>query len=174
MPEVTFVGKTATCRTTLNTQDGNPPADVYGGSAMMGWDGLNFVDITDQVNWSAPVQTVNFTWEMAATTVYAHMFVFLVNSCGEGDNVPHQTAYYEYTEGVADITATDITVTPSTCEAPCDIAVSITWENVGSMQGTFVPKFSIKIILQPGGSYTMTQTLFNMPAGNYVICPSPN
>ena len=78
-PEVTFDGTTATCRVTLNTQDGNAPKDVYGGSAMMAWDGAVFVDLTNQIDWTAPVQTVTLTWEMVSTTVYAHAFVFLVN-----------------------------------------------------------------------------------------------
>lgn len=182
-PEVTYVGSTATCRATLNTNDGNPPKDSYGGTAAMGYDGSNFVDITDQIDLSLAVQTINFTWEMDVPTVYMHMFVCLANSCSEGDIPGIQTQYYTWEEGAADITATDITATPSACEAPCDISVSITWQNIGNVAETFIPKYTIngvesahttQVTLHPSGSYVMTETLFNMPAGTHVICPVPN
>jgi hypothetical protein len=94
-PEVTFDGKTATCRVTLDTQDGNAPKDVYGGSAVMGYNGDEWVWLLDQIDWTDPVQTVDLTWEMTAVTDYVSVFVILENSCGKGSGTI-QTADYTY------------------------------------------------------------------------------
>jgi hypothetical protein len=183
MPEITFDGSTAYCRVSMDTMDGNPPKDVYGGSFVTAYNGIDFDLLHNQINWSLPSQTVTLQWEMKAPTPYAQVVTEIVNSCG-GTSGPIQTAHYEYPEGAADITAVDITVGPTTCDAPCDLYVSIAWKNNGEVPGTFTPGYTVNdtlyeeppsVTLQPGEMHIMSNSiLYDMPAGTYVICPSPN
>lgn len=84
---------------------------------------------------------------------------------------------------VADIVATNITVTPPTCEAPCSVSISITWENVGTATGSFYPGYDIDgapvtessaVTLGPGNTLSRVYTETLPDAGSYVICPVPN
>jgi hypothetical protein len=88
-----------------------------------------------------------------------------------------------YVPGVADIVATEIVVTPSTCEAPCSISIGITWQNVGTETGSFYPGYdmngvpvseSSEIILSQGATLQRVYTDTLPDAGSYVICPLPN
>ena len=89
----------------------------------------------------------------------------------------------------ANITATDIMVTPSIpcIEGTCRIDVSVTWQNTGGTAGPFVPNIaidgtSISPALYPsenlpaGASITYPFTLYDLTkAGSpHSICPVPN
>jgi hypothetical protein len=85
--------------------------------------------------------------------------------------------------GVADIVATEIVVTPSTCEAPCGISIGITWRNVGGAAGSFYPGYDLngvpvsessEVILSQGATLQRVYTDTLPDAGSYVICPLPN
>jgi hypothetical protein len=182
MPEITFDGTTAHCLVAIDAGAGETlniqlsTVDAYNGSD---WE----PDMWRQIDFDVQTQTVDLTWEMIESTDFTKCSIYAANHCGESTGWV-ETAYYVYPVGVADITAVDLTVQPSTCEAPCTILVSITWENQGAMVGTFVPGYTVgdtlyeesaSVTLQPGEMHTMSNSiLHDMPAGIYVICPSPN
>lgn len=81
-----------------------------------------------------------------------------------------------------DIVATVITPSVTTCIAPCDITVDITWTNNGQTAGTFTPTMTVNgtptaltpETLDPGQSITRTFPLTGLTAGTYSICADPN
>jgi hypothetical protein len=84
----------------------------------------------------------------------------------------------------ANIVATDMTMSKNDCEEPCDVTVTITWQNIGSKPGTITPGIIVNDVTTNGTPITLakdetvTQTfnLTNLPeiAGDYTICPYPN
>ena len=77
---------------------------------------------------------------------------------------------------------TSFTVTPLSCEEPCDVDISITWTNTGNATGTKTLYYSVNgtkhllgtETLGPGASVTYTATETGLSAGSYTICPDPN
>lgn len=85
------------------------------------------------------------------------------------------------------ITATNMILTPSKSpciEGDCTVNVSVTWQNQGNGDGSFVPSLVVNgtpitaqypsEVLSAGTSVTHTFPLTNMIKGQYSICPSPN
>jgi hypothetical protein len=85
------------------------------------------------------------------------------------------------------ITATNMTVTlsESPCiEGTCTINVSVTWQNQGEVDGSFVPSLTVdgtpitapypSEVLATGANVTHTFSLTNITKGQYSICPYPN
>lgn len=81
------------------------------------------------------------------------------------------------------ITATSITPSVTTCQAPCTLTVSVTWTNQGDTAGTFAPNLSIDDTpgtafasesLNPGATITHTFNISNIGQGSHTICPIPN
>ena len=179
-PEISFSGTTATCRVTINTNDGSGPdhlqTNLYGYS-----DDNTVVNLNDQINMSLASQTVDLVWEMIAPTTSCHCAIEVQNRCGTPTGWV-MTADYEYVEDIVNIVATNLDVTPATCEAPCDIGISITWTNNGTVAGIFTPGFTVNgspyvyadITLGAGQSVTENYAFTASLAGTYIICPSPN
>ena len=77
---------------------------------------------------------------------------------------------------------TNFTVTPSSCNEPCDVVITITWTNTGRGTGTKTLYYTINgtkhllgtETLGPNASVTYTATETGLSFGNYVICPDPN
>jgi len=77
---------------------------------------------------------------------------------------------------------TNFTVTPLSCEEPCDVDISITWTNTGSGTGTKTLYYTVSGVkhllgtetLEPGASVIYAATESGLSAGSYVICPDPN
>ena len=114
-----------------------------------------------------------------------------------------KTGYADYTETIvitegftlyrsyalislSNITATDITLghtTPCT-EGTCIVTVDVTWTNMGTGSGDFVPNIKIDNIVQapvytsqslgPGASVPKSFTVVGLPIGAHTICPDPN
>lgn len=83
----------------------------------------------------------------------------------------------------ANITATNITLTQSECVEPCDTNVTITWENIGGVPGSFEPAVVVNgartglgssINLSPTETHVEVFSLTELIAGTYTICPDPN
>ena len=83
----------------------------------------------------------------------------------------------------ANIVATNIIVTPTICEVPCKAQISVTWENKGNLNGTFLPGYTINgtlysektyITLRPGQVHTLGEEVTISSKGTYKICPYPN
>lgn len=82
----------------------------------------------------------------------------------------------------ANIAATAITPSITTCTAPCNMTVDITWTNNGGTSGTFIPTITVNgtVIalseesLDPSLSITKTFPLTGLIAGTYNICSLPN
>ena len=97
---------------------------------------------------------------------------FVINNMCPGCHVEEQP----------NIVATNITVTPSSCEEPCNISISITWKNTGMVAGTFTPGYTINgtlyqdtpVTLGMAQTFAMLYAVYDLPSGNYVICPDPN
>lgn len=81
----------------------------------------------------------------------------------------------------ADITTTEITLTPSTCTETCDISIDVTYMNSGQTAGEFTPEITVDGFsfsmdpetLAPGVSVVKTFTLANNIIGIYTICAVP-
>ena len=77
---------------------------------------------------------------------------------------------------------TNFTVTPLSCEEPCDVNIAITWTNTGSGTGTKSLYYTVNgtkhllgtETLVPNASVTYAATETGLSVGNYVICPDPN
>ena len=92
------------------------------------------------------------------------------------------------TPAQANIAAIDITVTPDDpcVEGICIVNVSVTWQNTGDIEGSFVPNISINGIpitpiyqseqLGAGSTTTHTFTVSGLTKVDspYSICPDPN
>ena len=88
----------------------------------------------------------------------------------------------------ANITATNITATPNIpcAEGTCIVNVSVTWQNIGDIAGSFVPNISIDGIpitliyssesVNAGSTTTHTFVVSGLTkAGSpHTICPIPN
>lgn len=83
---------------------------------------------------------------------------------------------------VANIEVVNFTVTPQTCQTPCNTVVSITWENTGNAEATFTPGYTVNdtlygtspLTLLPGQQGVLQQTIYGLTTGSYEICPVPN
>ena len=93
-PEISFDSTTATCRIYVDAGTGETP--VTTGTSILAYDGNNWVQVADQLNFSLQEQTVDLTWEMTAETDWCMVTGAVVNSCGASDN--KNTLYYKYTE----------------------------------------------------------------------------
>jgi len=105
------------------------------------------------------------------------------NDCGNWSNVKTVEFYGTIPPLPANITATFMSATPSTCVSPCGVSVSVTWTNTGGTSGTFPPTIKVNTVeitlpdvtLAIGASITR---LFTVPPitvpGTYTICPVPN
>ena len=77
---------------------------------------------------------------------------------------------------------TNFTVTPLSCEEPCDVNISITWTNTGNDTGTKTLYYTVNGVkhllgtetLAPNASVTYAATKTGLSAGSYTICPDPN
>jgi len=86
----------------------------------------------------------------------------------------------EPTEAIFEVT--DFSIIPQTCESPCNVAISITWTNNGSVAGSKEVGFTIDgtsypdkmVTLVPGESYTSVKSSPVLSAGTYTVCPYPN
>lgn len=83
------------------------------------------------------------------------------------------------------ITATSIVPDKTTCTAPCDVSVDVTWTNSGDIEGTFTPSLMIDGTpitpapyppenLAPGASITHIFAVSGLTAGSHQICADPN
>jgi C1A family cysteine protease/PKD repeat protein len=83
---------------------------------------------------------------------------------------------------VANIEVVSFTVTPQTCQSPCDTVVMITWKNVGTAPVTFTPGYTIDGVLYSSSPITLIpiqqgllrETIHGLTVGSYEICPVPN
>ena len=81
----------------------------------------------------------------------------------------------------ADIVTTEITLTPSTCNEPCNSNVDVTYMNSGQTAGDFTPEITVNGVsvtlgvetLDPGISIVKTFALTDKMAGTYTICAVP-
>lgn len=81
----------------------------------------------------------------------------------------------------ANITTTEMTLTPSTCAEPCNTSIDVTYMNSGQTAGDFTPEItvdgtSIQLApetLGPGISVVKTFALADKPIGTYTICAVP-
>lgn len=82
----------------------------------------------------------------------------------------------------ANIIATNIVPNKTTCTAPCDLTVDITWTNNGQTVGTFIPKITVNGTttaltsesLNFGQYVTKRFIIPGLAAGTYYICSDPN
>ena len=85
----------------------------------------------------------------------------------------------------ANITATSLTVTPTSGVAPLTITATVEWTNQGGTGGTFTPNITVNgtpltpaqfpsETLAPGTTTTHTFAVTNLPAGDQIVCPLPN
>lgn len=80
------------------------------------------------------------------------------------------------------ITATDIILSTTDCDEPCNATTTVTWKNVGSGPGKFRPGIRIngerirleEITLNKNQTVTKTFNLNGLMEGTYIICPDPN
>ncbi len=81
----------------------------------------------------------------------------------------------------ADITTTNMVLTPSTCIEPCDTLVEVTYINSGQTAGTFTPEITVDGVpvqlspdtLGPGIEVTKSFGLTGKTIGTYTICAVP-
>lgn len=81
-----------------------------------------------------------------------------------------------------DIAATDMTVDPTYCSEPCNVTVTVTWQNISNKTQTFRPTILIngtrirkeEITLAKNETTTQTFNLTDLIEGTYEICPHPN
>ena len=81
----------------------------------------------------------------------------------------------------ADIVTTEITLTPSTCNEPCNSNVDVTYMNSEQTAGDFTPEITVNGVsvtlgvetLDPGISIVKTFALTDKMAGTYTICAVP-
>ena len=92
-PEISFDGTTATCRIYVDAGAGETP--VMGGTSIIAYNGKEWVQVADQLNFSLRIQTVDLTWEMVAGTDWCMVGGTIVNSCGSSSS--KNTSHYSYT-----------------------------------------------------------------------------
>jgi hypothetical protein len=81
----------------------------------------------------------------------------------------------------ANIITTNITVTPSTCNEPCNSSVDVTYMNAGQTAGDFTPEITVNdesvtldvTTLEPGIEVVKNFQLTDKMAGTYTICAVP-
>lgn len=123
------------------------------------------------------------TTQTTAVHTYTTVGTFTVthkatNSCGTNSC----TSTIDITATPANIVATAITPSVTTCTAPCNMTVDITWKNNGGMSGTFTPTITVngtptaipQASLGPNLSITKTFSLTGLMTGTYSICSEPN
>lgn len=80
------------------------------------------------------------------------------------------------------ITATNMTMTQTSCVEPCNSDVTITWKNNGGT-GSFEPAIVVNgtrtglgstIVLNKNQTTTQTFSLTNLIENTYTVCPDPN
>lgn len=104
-----------------------------------------------------------------------------VNNCGEPDRLnPSCNSPLP-----ANIIATTIIPSQTTCIEPCDTTVDVTWANTGETAGSFIPSIKIDDIpispeqysseeLLPENIITRTFTITGLTEGNHTICATPS
>lgn len=99
------------------------------------------------------------------------------------ETVPISTlATYIQTANGEPITATNMTISPTDCDEPCNAIVTVTWMNSGQGSGKFKPAIKVngikneleEITLRRNQTITKTFNLTNLMEGTYTICPFPN
>ncbi len=83
---------------------------------------------------------------------------------------------------IANITAIDIVISPGPYIQPSTTTATITWQNTGTIQGSFEPAITVDgtrtglgtILLDPGSIYIDTFTISSLMKGIHTICPDPN
>ena len=91
-PEISFDGTTAICRIYIDAGAGETP--VMGGTSILAYDGADWVQVANQLDFSLQIQTVDLTWEMVAETDFCVVSGTVANSCGKGFN--KNTSHYSY------------------------------------------------------------------------------
>jgi hypothetical protein len=80
------------------------------------------------------------------------------------------------------ITATNMTLSQTTCVEPCDVTATITWRNNGGA-GSFEPAIVVNgtrtglgsnINLARNATTTQTFNLTGLTTNTYTVCPDPN
>jgi len=133
----------------------------------------NFGDGTPIV--TTAQKTIAHTYTIIGTFTITHK---VTNTCGSNTC----TSTIAITAMPANITATAITPSVTTCTEPCNMTVDITWKNNGGTSGTFIPTITIngaptilpEESLGPNLSITKTFSLTGLMAGTYSICSNPN
>lgn len=186
-PDISFAGANGECRITIDVGAGNTIVGLAPNTSQSFIrvdTGSGWVYLDEYVNPMVSLQTIDAAWEMGITGDYwVHVETQIVSSCGKTSGVI-SSELVQYIPGVADIVATKIIVTPSTCEAPCGVSIWIEWTNVGTVVGEFNPGYTIDgtlyteypytLTVSPGDSATITYMATLPDAGSYVICPVPN
>jgi hypothetical protein len=80
------------------------------------------------------------------------------------------------------ITSTNLSVNPLSCQEPCNIDISATWQNTGLSTRSFIPSIVVDGIktslasesLPAGASITKTFTKTGLILGSHSVCPDPN
>ena len=99
----------------------------------------------------------------------------------ETSPISTQATYIQAANG-ENITATNMTISPTDCDEPCNAIVTVTWVNSGQGSGKFKPAIKVngiikqleEINLRKNQTITMTFNLTNLMEGTYTICPYPN
>lgn len=81
----------------------------------------------------------------------------------------------------ANIITTDISLDKTTCTAPCNVTVNVTWTNNGGVSKTFTPEISVdgisnassSVALAPGDNTIIPFGLTGLAAGIHTICAIP-
>ena len=81
------------------------------------------------------------------------------------------------------ITATNMTLSTTDCDEPCNTIVTVTWINTGNSTVKFNPAITVngnkimlrtEIMLHKNDTTTQTFNLTNLMEGTYNVCPYPN
>jgi len=124
-----------------------------------------------------------YTVGCKTVTVTEAEYNFVVQAYNLGDGGINALCPGCYKEELIPVfSVTSFTVTPLSCEEPCDVDISITWTNTGSGTGTKTLYYTVSGVkhllgtetLGPGASVTYTATETGLSVGSYVICPDPN
>lgn len=148
-----------------------------------------YIPITNQNTWNITDITsyvqdqyiqglgVNFDLGCYDTCLGGNGMAVDFNSNNASSNKPYLQVTY-----TTDITATAITVTPTSCISPCSININVTWKNNGTVSYTFRPGITIdgtlyqksSMSLAAGATTTQTFTVSGLLANVYMVCPVPN
>jgi len=175
-PEIWFDGITAHCTITIDCGAGHTLSEF----SIHGYDGSNWV-LLDGPAIGVQNQTVDVAWEMTQSTDMCIVNASVRSDCSEWLNNVN-TQWYSFVMPTTNIVVSAFDVSPQTCEAPCDVNVSATWINNGSVAGTIIPGYTVdgteylsnEVTLQPGESTSLVGTAAGLGAGTHTICPTPN